>query len=67
MITAVSCKLGLEELHLKEEIDVVVTDDTVAVLVSVENDLEVTLREQDVNLEEVSYQVLTCGDNLEAR
>ena len=54
MITAVSCKLGHEELHLKEKIDVVVTDDTVAVLVSVENELEMTLREQDVNLEEVS-------------
>ena len=54
MITAVSYKLGHEELHLKEKIDVAVTDDTIAVLVSVENELVTTLREQDVNLEEVS-------------
>ena len=57
VITAVSYKLGLEELHLKDKIDTAVTDDTVAVLVSVENESKIPLRKQDVNLEEVSHSL----------
>ena len=59
VITAVSCKLGKDEIRLKENTDAAVADADIVVLVSAEKDSKCPSHKQDVHLEEVNHLLPT--------